>query len=220
MRLLAGARVDSIVYGGTSVSFLTGNRNSDGVLLQRMQSEASGIPCTTTTTAVVRALHAMNVRRIAVATPYNPEIDARLASYFEAVGFEVVSIKGEGIEDPWEICTRPPESIYAFVQSAESFGSGGGIRELRGLPGRSGDGGAGGGPAQAGYRRHPSVVLGCKKPRRNQDPNQGIRNFASGALSTSSRHRMDSSRWDNREPTGGKHGHFVTQCNSKEDLER
>lgn len=119
VRLLAGARVDSIVYGGTSVSFLTGNRNSDGVLLERMESEARGIPCTTTTTAVVRALHAMNLRRIAVATPYNPDIDARLASYFEAVGFEVVSIKGEGIEDPWEICARPPESIYPFVRSAD-----------------------------------------------------------------------------------------------------
>jgi maleate isomerase len=119
IRLLVGTRPGSIVYGGTSVSFLEGSIESDRVLIERMSQVANGVPCTTTTTAVVHALRAMSVTRIAVATPYNAEIDTRLASYFNAAGFEIVSIKGQGIEDPWEICEQTPETIFSFVKSAD-----------------------------------------------------------------------------------------------------
>jgi maleate isomerase len=118
-QLLMGARVGSIVYGGTSVSFLEGSIESDQVLIERMSQVANGVPCTTTTTAVVRALRALKLTRIAVATPYNAEINDRLASYFSAAGFEIVSIKGQGVEDPWEICEQTPETIFSFVKSAD-----------------------------------------------------------------------------------------------------
>jgi maleate isomerase len=117
-QLLAGVRPGSIIYGGTSVSFLEGSATDQG-LIERMANISNGIPCTTTTTAVVRALRTLGLKRIAVATPYNDEINDRLAGYFNAAGFEIVSMKGERIEDPWEICERTPETIFSHVKSAD-----------------------------------------------------------------------------------------------------
>lgn len=118
-KLLAGAKVNSIVYCGTSVSFLTGSSDSDIILIKRMESSSQGIPCTTATTAVVRAMRKLGLKRIAVATPYNDEINQRLVSYFTAAGFDILSIKGQAIEDPIAICEQTPETIYPFVKSAD-----------------------------------------------------------------------------------------------------
>lgn len=116
--LLAGSRVNSIVYGGTSVSFLEGP-GWDQELIRRMEKFSRGIPCTTATTAVTRALKALKLRRIAVATPYPAEVDQRLVAFFTAAGFDILSIKGQGIEVPLEICAQTPETIYPFVKSAD-----------------------------------------------------------------------------------------------------
>lgn len=116
--LLTAAKVESIVYGGTSVSFLSGPK-CDEELIRRMKSASKGIPCTTATTAVVRALKAMKLKRIAVATPYIPEIDKRLVKYFTAAGFDILSIKGQGFDDVWKIYDQTPEAIHSFVKSAD-----------------------------------------------------------------------------------------------------
>lgn len=73
----------------TSASFLAGIEAD-----RRMCADlaaATGVPCVTTSTAVVIALKALGVRRIAMVGPYIEESGSRGRDYFESAGFEVVS---------------------------------------------------------------------------------------------------------------------------------
>ncbi len=50
-------------------------------------------------TAVVEGLKTVGGRRLAVATAYNDEVNARLTAFLKESGFEVVKLKGLGITD-------------------------------------------------------------------------------------------------------------------------
>jgi maleate isomerase len=81
----------AVAYACTSVSFARGP-GYDRTICERIQ-EAAGSPGTTTATAMVEALRALGVRRVAVAAPYIDEVCARLRRFLEASGFEVVSLE-------------------------------------------------------------------------------------------------------------------------------
>jgi len=90
----AGAR--AIVLMGTSLTFYKGaefNRQLTDTVAQ-----ASGLPATTMSTAVIEGLRAVNAKRLAVATAYNDEVNARLRAFLSESGFEVLTLKGLGIE--------------------------------------------------------------------------------------------------------------------------
>jgi maleate isomerase len=57
-----------------------------------MIQEMTGVPATTTTTAVIQAFHHLDVRRLAVATPYTADINAAESNALESFGFEVTRI--------------------------------------------------------------------------------------------------------------------------------
>jgi maleate isomerase len=83
---------DAIAYACTSASFVRGV-GYDLEIISRME-EATGVPATTTSTAAVKALKAVGVKRVAVAAPYVDEINRRLGEFLEGSGFEVVALKG------------------------------------------------------------------------------------------------------------------------------
>jgi maleate isomerase len=118
VRLLAAARPDSIIYAGMSASFLKGP-GWDQLLIQRMEKASGGIPCTTSTTAVVAALRELGIRRISVATPYLEEIDKLLCGYLGQIGFEIVRIKGLRIREPIGISNQSPEIVYGLVKEVD-----------------------------------------------------------------------------------------------------
>ncbi len=104
---LAHANVGVIVYGCTSGSFM-GGPGWDQKIVESIH-EKTGIPATTTTTAVVAALKALNVRRVALGTPYNEEITGLGKTFLEDEGFEVVNTVALDIVD--EIITDVPQSL-------------------------------------------------------------------------------------------------------------
>lgn len=79
----------AIAYACTSGSFLDGDR-SDRAVCQRLAS-LTGIPTVTASTAVVAALRSLQVRRVALATPYIPQVSAGAKRYLQGAGFEVVA---------------------------------------------------------------------------------------------------------------------------------
>jgi maleate isomerase len=83
---------DAIAYACTSKSFIRGV-GSDLEIISRIE-EATGIPATTTSTASVKALKALGVKKVAVAAPYIEEINVRLRTFLEGNGFEVTALKG------------------------------------------------------------------------------------------------------------------------------
>jgi maleate isomerase len=109
-------RLDAIAYACTSGSFVHGH-GSDLEIIRRMES-ASGVPCTTTTTAAVRALQALGSKKISIVTPYPDEINARLKAFMQDSGFDVVTLKGLGLYS--EIYNQPAGAAYQLAKEADS----------------------------------------------------------------------------------------------------
>lgn len=107
---LQGAR--GIVLMGTSLSFYNGapfNRE-----LTRRLGEASGCAAVTMSTAVVDGLTRVGGRRLAVATAYNDEVNLRLRTFLQDEGFEVLAIRGLGVEKVEDIHNVTPEGLLRF----------------------------------------------------------------------------------------------------------
>jgi arylmalonate decarboxylase len=100
---LSAARVNAIVLMAPPLSFYKGaafNRR-----LTDEMTRATGLPSITASSAIVEGLKDARARRVAVATVYTDEISLRLQGFLEESGFEVVTVKGLGIERFEE---RPP----------------------------------------------------------------------------------------------------------------
>lgn len=111
---LATADVNVIVYGCTSGSLLEGVEWEER--LRREIRERAGVEAITTAQAVVEALRALGVRRVAVATPYIDEINSRERSFLERSGFSVVRIRGLGIVRNTDIGRQPPWVAYRLAK--------------------------------------------------------------------------------------------------------
>jgi len=89
---LADAQVDVIGYGCTSGSFFRGVGH-DKIIEERIE-KVSETPAVATAGAVIKALRALSVIKVAVATPYTDEINILEKRFLSANDFEVVDLKG------------------------------------------------------------------------------------------------------------------------------
>ncbi len=95
-RSLKSAGVEGIVLMGTSLTFYKGSHfNSE---LTFAVKDASGLPATTMSTAIVEGLRGVGATKIVAATAYNDEVNDRLRTFLTESGFEVVYVEGMGIE--------------------------------------------------------------------------------------------------------------------------
>lgn len=109
----------AVVLMGTSLSFYKGaafNRE----LTQRLR-ESSGCPAVTMSTAVAEGLRSFGVRRLAVATAYDDEVNQRLRVFLHEEGFAVETIRGLGVEKVGDIFNVTQEGLLRF--SVEVFES-------------------------------------------------------------------------------------------------
>jgi arylmalonate decarboxylase len=109
---LADQGAQAIVLMGTSLSFYKGaafNRE----LTQRI-TQASGRPATTMSTAVIEGLRSVGGRRLAVATAYDDEVNRRLQAFLHEEGFEVLAIKGLGIQKVEDIRNVTQDGLLKF----------------------------------------------------------------------------------------------------------
>ena len=90
-RFLAGQGAAAVALMGTSLSFYRGqafNRE-----LVRTMAEATGLPVTTMSNAIVEALRSVGATRLAVATAYTAEVNDRLTMFLQDCGFEVMALE-------------------------------------------------------------------------------------------------------------------------------
>ena len=116
--LLVWSDVDVIVFACTSGSLVHGV-GWDRVVAGRIE-RASGRPATTTTTAVLAALQAVNATSVAVATPYLEEINVIERRFLEARGFAVASIDGLGCATDAEIGRLEPADAVSLVERVDT----------------------------------------------------------------------------------------------------
>ncbi len=113
---LASAQVNLILQAGTAAAFFRGI-GYDLALISRITSE-TGIPATTTLTAIIAALRELRIKSLAVATPYLPEMDAKLVEVLGLSGFNVVAIRGMGLRRSIDMGEVMPETTYRLAREA------------------------------------------------------------------------------------------------------
>lgn len=116
-RKLAERDVQRLCFCCTSGSLINGP-GWDRTLIDRMET-ASGVPGSTTTTAVLAALRAVGASTIAIGTPYIAEVDERERAFFEQAGFTVAAIEGLGCYTDPEIAAVTPEQIEALAKRVD-----------------------------------------------------------------------------------------------------
>jgi len=117
-RLIAGAPIDVLVFGGTSASFLHGTA-FDRALIERMRTWAPGVPVTTASTATLAALEAVGAGPVALATPYVDEVHERAVRFLEENGHRVVSGRNLGIDSDHALAEVPLERVYELARSVD-----------------------------------------------------------------------------------------------------
>ncbi|WP_176946537.1 maleate cis-trans isomerase family protein [Lentzea fradiae] len=86
---LASAGVSAIAYACTSGSFL-GGRDSDQATCDRL-TRTYGVPIVTTSSALVTALSTLDVKKVALATPYVRPVAEGAVTYLGQAGFSVTA---------------------------------------------------------------------------------------------------------------------------------
>ncbi|GAA1233710.1 ectoine utilization protein EutA [Prauserella halophila] len=118
--LVGQAPLDVLLFGGTSASFLHGTA-WDRELSATLASW-TGLTgrCTTTSTASIAALQAVEAGPITLVTPYRQEVVDRAARFFGDNGHPVVSSTALGITDDHALAEVPLERVYDLAVEADT----------------------------------------------------------------------------------------------------
>ncbi len=117
-KMLAVLKPDVVCFCCTIGSFMKGDAY-DQQMIQKMES-AVGSKATTTATAIRNALKILDMKRVAIATPYTDDINDIVKKFFDEHGFTVTNIKGLGIGQDSDIGRLRPEDAYQVAKSVDS----------------------------------------------------------------------------------------------------
>src|SRR5262245_50516042 len=92
---LARQNVEAVMVIGTSLTFYRG-ADFHADLMDKLRA-ATGLPVGTMSQAVMDGLRSLGARRIAVATAYADDVNARLETFLAAHGFDVLALRGFGL---------------------------------------------------------------------------------------------------------------------------
>jgi len=115
-RMLTHAGVDAIMFACTSGS-LYGGPGYDQKIIAKMK-EHIDVPASTTSTAVIEAFKTMEVKKVAVATPYEDWVNELEKKFFEGNGVKVLHIQGLGLRG-LDVCEVHPETLYRFAKTQD-----------------------------------------------------------------------------------------------------
>lgn len=109
--LLPDGSLDVICYGCTSGSLVIGEEK----VFAELNRGAPGAIATSIISGVIRALRALEVKKLALVTPYLEEINQREVEYLERAGFEIVSVCGLNLEKDSDMVRVEPGYICEFA---------------------------------------------------------------------------------------------------------
>jgi maleate isomerase len=115
-RELSTAAIDSLIQVGTP--FVLVSRNGVSGSIEDMLHKESGVPSMSMAMASVLALKQLGVRRLALASPYTPELRMRLEDFLAKSGFEVLASEGLGLISNLDINRLPAHISYKTARQA------------------------------------------------------------------------------------------------------
>ena len=137
---LAAEGAQAVSLMGTSLSFFRGARFTEE--LREALADATGLPATTMSQAILRAMQAVGLRRVAVATAYIDDVNDRLAGFLSASGVEATTVRGLSITGVEAVGRVPTEALVALCEEVWHAGPGadgiliscGGLLTLEAIP--------------------------------------------------------------------------------------
>ena len=119
IELLAMVKPDVIVIAHTATSYHLGRRG-EAELLDRLQ-RATGRRVVTAFGSVVRALERLEIRRLALGTPYSPEVTSQGKAHLEAHGLEIAKFANlSGIENIYDTTAEDAYRLARMVDSEDA----------------------------------------------------------------------------------------------------
>jgi len=97
---------------GTSLSFYKGAAFNER--LTETLKKATGLPTTTMSTGVIEGLRAVGAKRVVAATAYDTQVNGRLQAFLKESGFEVLGVRGLGIEKVEDVDRVTQDGLLKF----------------------------------------------------------------------------------------------------------
>ncbi|MGW2342094.1 maleate cis-trans isomerase family protein [Streptomyces sp. NPDC001661] len=119
-RQLADAKVDVLVWNGTSGSWLGIER--DRALAAALTAE-TGIPATTSTLALLDACAAYGVTRLGLALPYTRDVADAIVTTYAKEGLQCVLAEPFGEHDNEAFARIPPADVARQIEAAATDGA-------------------------------------------------------------------------------------------------
>ncbi|THF81313.1 maleate cis-trans isomerase family protein [Cohnella fermenti] len=113
--LLADAKVEALVWNGTSGSWL--GLEHDCALCESMERQ-TGIRATTSALAMKRSYELLGVRRLALVTPYTDDVNGKIAEGCRSFGIECVASLGFGLTVNEQFAGVTEGEIAAMIDMA------------------------------------------------------------------------------------------------------
>ena len=135
-RELASAGVRAVMVIGTSLTFYRGVEAHERLLATLR--DATGLPVSTMSGAVVDGLRAVGGERVCVCTAYADEVNRRLGAFLTDSGFEVLALEGFGLTRFGAAGEKSEDEIVALAATTRDKAAGadamlvscGGLRTL------------------------------------------------------------------------------------------
>jgi maleate isomerase len=113
-KLLCDARVDAVVWGGTSASWL--GVAHDLRFVEQMQLQ-TGMPTGSCVLEINRQLGALGAKRLGMVTPYTSDVADQINRNYETLGFEIVASAHDGGDLSNDFASIPQEVIAQMIRT-------------------------------------------------------------------------------------------------------
>ena len=109
--ILPNQDIDCVVYGCTSGTIAAGYNSIE----KKVKAAKPMADVTTPSTAAIKALKKLNIKKISLFTPYSKKLNDEVLDYFKTEGFEVTSNSYFDIEADYDIGKVDQDYLYEVL---------------------------------------------------------------------------------------------------------
>ncbi len=118
-KLLCDAKVEAIVWGGTSASWLGLEHDISFVNLMQQQT---GVPTGSCVLEINRQLRALGAKKLGMITPYKSDVAEQINRNYEAMGFEVTASVHDGGDLSNDFASISQDTIATMIRTVAAAG--------------------------------------------------------------------------------------------------
>ena len=112
-KLLIDAKVDRIIWGGTSASWL--GIAQDIAFIEGMKFVTS-VPVTSCVIEINRGLAKIGAKRLGMVTPYTDDVAAQINQNYTDMGFEIAAFRNDGGDLSHDFAAIKPDAIECMIR--------------------------------------------------------------------------------------------------------